>query len=123
MKPPKSNETLETGTNHSRSKQILIYWSLQLTSGNAHVLQHTYIYLQHSFCYHFAAQGSTQPEMLPQCSQAACHSYFEDNVRGEDSTDNLKQGAAEPVVSGFQLQIKFSGKICFKAALNENLYN
>lgn len=123
MKPPKSNEMLETGTNRSRSKQILIYWSLQQTSGNAHVLQHTNIYLQYfSFCYYFAAQGSTQPKMLPQCSQAACHSYFEDNMR-EDSTDNLKQGAAEPVVSGFQLQIKFSGKIYFKAALNENLYN
>lgn len=55
--------------------------------------------------------------------QLVCHSYFEDNVRWKGSTENLKQGQAETVVSSFQLQIKFSKNIYFKAALNENLYN
>lgn len=41
----------------------------------------------------------------------------------KDSSENLKQGETESVVSSFQLQIKFSGKIYFKAALNENPYN
>lgn len=55
--------------------------------------------------------------------QLACHSYFEDNMRWKGSTENLKQGEAETVVSSFQLQINFSKNIYFKAALNENLYN
>lgn len=55
--------------------------------------------------------------------QLACHSYFEDNMRWKGSTENLKQGEAETVASSFQLQIKFSRNIYFKAASSENLYN
>lgn len=54
---------------------------------------------------------------------SSLHLGFENSVRQEDSTDNLKQGAAEAVFPSFQLQIIFSRKIYFKAALTENLYN
>lgn len=60
---------------------------------------------------------------MPQHTHPACHLYFEANMTQKDSSENLKQGETESVVSSFQLQIKFSGKIYFKAALNENPYN
>lgn len=83
-----------------------------------------YLYLCcFAFCCHFAAEEYLQPKILPQHTQPAFLLNFEDNMKQKDSTENLKQGEVEPVVSSSQLQIKFSGKIYFKVALNENLYN